>query len=183
MCLKRKIKSYCKNHEHDILNEIVKGEKFDFEQFDPEGMTIVNSVDDIPNKLPGVYFFVATRDISFTIREAFEQFIQISVKDLKLHLMCSPKLNVYKLNHFDETYTIKKNEVIYIGRAKELKTRYDSHMSDKIDKTNSMKFGLRKNIFIFEGENRNCDYYIITCDDYKQKEVAFKKKFKCHFGD
>lgn len=100
--------------------------------------------------------------------------------NLHLHLMCSPKMNYKKDFADDGKITIKKDELIYVGEAIYIKKRYNMHLFGKLNKNNSMKFGLRK---VF---NNKVDFYykeIINKKDRSKEEKGIRNQYGCWFGE
>lgn len=109
----------------------------------------------------GVYGFVAKEEIELVIYEEFKNFVALRLganNEINFSLLCTPKLNLY--NGEDKNkIKINKGELIYVGEANNLKKRYDEHYSDKIDKCNSMKFGIRKELY------KKVEYFCIKLEE------------------
>lgn len=103
------------------------------------------------SNIMGVYCFYVKKTFSMTLKALFEPFVHIGIKGEKLtaFLVCVPKINLTtayedKLNKKkDFEISFKCGQLIYVGEANNIKSRYDSHINDKINKTSSLKLGLR----------------------------------------
>ena len=135
------------------------------------------------DKKEGVYIFVAKEDFSFTVKEVFDEFASIRCRDKEVEFFyaCTPKINFFIDEEVKLAFDIKikKGELIYVGEAKNIKLRYNQHNSDKIDKTSSLKLGLRKNI-----QDKVIFYYKeIKNKDRSNLEKNIRNKFRPRFGE
>jgi hypothetical protein len=105
----------------------------------------------------GYYMFVANKDFDIKLRDVFYDFIalQIQNSDIIVRLLSTPKINLYfgEKSDLDAIVKIHKNEVFYVGQAKNIDSRYSQHVSDKLDKTSGLKLGIRSSII------NNLDFY------------------------
>ena len=180
MCCKKKaIENYIfENNKWKkiVTNEIGKDTPI-LKSFDLKGWNKIEKVDDVPNN-KGVYCFVANKDFQTTIKKIFKPFLMIDCNK-EIHLICRPQLNYNHSFKDDGNITFLENNIIYVGEANDLKSRYYQHISDKIDKTCSMKLGLTQTFY------NNVDYYYKTIgDDEKRKELEnrIRTDYGCWFG-
>ena len=120
----------------------------------------------------GVYCFYARKRFDITLEELFKPFIYISIKDDKVtaFLLCVPKINLTKGEKEklkqNPNITINQGELIYVGEAENIKTRYKSHMNDRLNKTSSLKLGLREKL------SSNIEFfYIPTSGNISKSEL------------
>jgi hypothetical protein len=77
----------------------------------------------------------------------------------------------------DAIVKIHKNEVFYVGQAKNIDSRYSQHVSDKLDKTSGLKLGIRSSII------NNLDFYCqIISDDCTYKKGVFESYIRNFYG-
>ena len=130
----------------------------------------------------GVYIFVAKEDFSFSVKDIFLPFASLRMNNGKADCFyaCTPKINFFNNEnpYLSTIININKGELIYVGETKELKARYNQHISDKINRTSSLKLGLRKNI------QDNVDFYYTAVKDKERSnlEKTIRDEFCPRFG-
>lgn len=129
----------------------------------------------------GFYFFIANKDFGITIRNLFYEFIALQIEndEIVLRLLSTPKINEFKDEKLslDTVLSIRKNEIFYVGQAKNIHSRYCQHMSEKLDKTSGLKLGMRLAIY------ESLDFYCqIIEDDCKYKKGVFESYIRNFYG-
>ena len=130
----------------------------------------------------GTYLFVANTNFKISIRELFESFFSFIIMENSIHshLVCSPKLNLYKdevrPNDFDYTIEIQQDEIIYVGKANNIFERFQQHQSNTLDRTGAMKFGLRKTL------RKNIDFYFVETSKNGELEKHIRNYYGSRFG-
>ena len=131
------------------------------------------------------YMFVSNKDFDIKIKDMFYDFIalQIQNSDIIVRLLSTPKINLFfeENNKLDAIIKIHKNEVFYVGQAKNIYSRYCQHVSGSLDKTGGLKLGIRSSII------SNFDFYcqIISDDSICEKgvfESYIRKFYGSRFG-
>ena len=129
----------------------------------------------------GYYIFVANKDFDIKIKDMFYDFIalQIQYSDIIVRLLSIPKINLYfeEKSELDTLIKIHKNEVFYVGQAKNIFSRYCQHLNDKLDKTSGLKLGLRSSII------SHLDFYCqIITDDSPYKKGVYESYIRDFYG-
>ena len=131
----------------------------------------------------GVYIFVAKEDFSFSVKDIFSPFASLRMNNGKADCFyaCTPKINFFKneSSYLSTVIHINKGELIYVGEALNIKGRYTQHISDKINKTSSLKLGLRKEIM----ENVDFYYTSIVGKNRSTLEQNIRETFYPRFGE
>lgn len=130
----------------------------------------------------GFYMFIAKENFDITIKEVFYDFIslQLDGNEIVGRLLSTPKINSFlgeKILSSDDSISILKHEIVYVGQAKNIYSRYSQHWSSKLDKTSSMKLGRRNKIL------ENVDFYCqVIPSDSKYKKGDFESYVRNFYG-
>lgn len=178
----KKIISFNDNGEPQIVDELQvilkesKKDGYDYKIFDCKNLI----------KDKGVYCFYSKEDFDISFEDLFLPFVQIGKEgeNLKAYLVCVPKINltVKEKQNMNKNYKahILKGELLYVGEAENIESRYKSHINDKINKTSSLKLGLRKSL------SNKTGYFYISVPSKESKtrlEKAIRQNFHPRFGE
>lgn len=162
--------------DEKVLNKQIEWKKID-NIFIVKGSEITSNNEKI-NNCKGVYLFVVKNNFEFNFDEFSSEVTGIFFKKMIPYTMqiSVPPFNYYKPSK--DKYTMKKDEVFYIGSAGSIRDRIGEHLtSKKITGCTSLKLGIETRSKV----KHNLDVYFEE-NIYRDEEKELRNKYKPYFG-